>query len=103
MRNAPDAVRAVARTIPAGGVMTYGEIGREAGLHPRQVGRIVARISADIPWWRIVRADGTPAACHDGTAPALLAQEHVPFRGGRVDLRRGRDASPDRTPPPPEG
>lgn len=91
------AVRAVALSIPAGSVMTYGDIAFATGLHPRRVGRIVGVISESIPWWRIIRADGTPAACHDGTAPSLLVQEHVPFRGNRVDLRalrRHRAAPP---------
>ena len=94
MREPEEAVRAIAARIPPGSVMTYGDIAVEAGLHPRQVGRIVARISEEIPWWRVIRADGTPAACHDGTAPALLAREHVPFVGDRVDLRALRGSGP---------
>ena len=90
MQSPEDAVRATAAEIPSGSVMTYGDIAVETGLHPRQVGQNVARISGDIPWWRVVRADGTPAACHDGAAPSLLAQEHVPFVGDKVDLRRLR-------------
>jgi len=85
-----DAVRETAATIPPGQVMTYGEIGFATGLHPRQVGRIVARLAEDIPWWRVIRADGTPAACHGGTAPSLLAEERVPFAGQKVDLRELR-------------
>lgn len=80
-------VRDVAAAIPAGEVMSYGEIGSVTGLHPRQVGRIVARIADDIPWWRVVRADGTPPTCHGGTARALLEGEHVPFVGAKVDWR----------------
>lgn len=97
MEDPAAAVRAVALTIPPGRVMTYGDIAWATGLHPRQVGRIVGAISQSIPWWRIIRADGAPAICHDGTAPALLASEQVPFRGDRVDLRalrRHRAAPP---------
>ncbi|NUV51275.1 cysteine methyltransferase, partial [Streptomyces sp. CAI-78] len=43
-----------------------------------------------LPWWRVVHADGTPATCHEGRAPALLAEEGTPMRGGRVDLGRAR-------------
>lgn len=86
MTSADDRVRDIAAMIPAGEVMTYGQIARLAGLNPRHVGRIVSRISNDIPWWRIIRADGTPPACHGGTATGLLRREHVPFRGARVDL-----------------
>lgn len=81
-----EAVWLVARSIPSGRVMSYGQIGRECGVHPRRVGRIVSRIGDDIPWWRIVRSDGTPAACHDGAAPAILRSEGVPFEGDKVDF-----------------
>lgn len=93
MEDPREAVRATAVTIQAGEVMTYGEIAVATGLAPRQVGRHVAALE-DIPWWRIIRADGTPATCHDGTAPALLAREHIPFRGRRVDLRALRRPVP---------
>ncbi|MGP9735700.1 MGMT family protein [Brachybacterium sp. AOP42-C2-15] len=104
MEDPAAAVRAVALTIPSGSVMTYGEIAFATGLHPRQVGRIVGLISESIPWWRILRADGTPATCHGGTAPALLAKEHVPFRGNRVDLRalRQHHAAPPHPSQPPQ-
>lgn len=87
MQNLDDRVRAVANSIATGDVMTYGEIGQITGLHPRQVGRIVARVADDIPWWRVVRVDGTPASCHEGRALALLEQEEIPLAGGRVDWR----------------
>lgn len=87
-------VRGIARGIERGEVMTYGEIARVAGLSPRHVGRIVSRIADDIPWWRVVRADGTPAACHGGSAPELLRREGVPFIGARVDRRALDPAAP---------
>ena len=102
MEDPRGAVRAIAVSIRAGDVMTYGDIAVETGLHPRQVGRHVAALE-DIPWWRIVRADGTPATCHDGTAHALLEREHVPFRGRRVDLRALRARPAPSTDDPPGG
>ncbi|WP_299300867.1 MGMT family protein [uncultured Brachybacterium sp.] len=103
MEDPAAAVHGVALTIPPGEVMTYGEIAFATGLHPRQVGRIVGLLSESIPWWRIIRADGAPPTCHDGTAPSLLAAEQVPFRGARVDLRalRQHHAAPPRTPQSP--
>jgi methylated-DNA-protein-cysteine methyltransferase related protein len=47
----------------------------------------------DIPWWRVVRADGSLAA--GDRQRARLEAEGVPFRagaGGRVDLRVARIA-----------
>lgn len=87
MKHDDDRVRDIAVAIPAGEVMTYGQIAQGAGLNPRQVGRIISRISDTIPWWRIIRADGTPPACHGGTASGILHQEQVPFTGTKVDRR----------------
>lgn len=98
MQHRPDdRVRAVATQIPAGDVLTYGEIAHVTGLNPRHVGRIVARISGEIPWWRIIRADGTPPTCHGGCAADILRQEQVPFAGSKVNryaLVRMRTAPP---------
>ena len=81
-------VRAIVVSLPAGVVASYGEIGRLAGIGPRQAGRLVARLDDGVPWWRVVYADGTPATCHDGGARALLEAEGVPFRDGRVDMTK---------------
>ena len=78
-------VRAVALGIPPGQVMTYGQIGKICGLHPRHVGQLVAKFTGDEPWWRIVAADGVPAGCHGGIAHELLLAEGVPFTGYRID------------------
>jgi|SRR5690554_6169375 len=86
-----DQVSAIIDTIPTGSVMTYGEIAKVAGIGPRQAGRAVGLAAPHVPWWRVVYADGTPATCHDGTAPRLLAAEGVPFRDGRVDMRTMRN------------
>lgn len=79
-------VRCVVMTIPAGRVVAYGEIGRALGIGPRQAGRAVSLLDDDVPWWRVVHADGAVATCHEGGARALLEAEGVPFRDGRVDL-----------------
>jgi alkylated DNA nucleotide flippase Atl1 len=42
----------------------------------------------DVPWWRIVRADGSLAK--GARQRALLEAEGVPFRGDRVDMRVAR-------------
>ncbi len=79
-------VRTIVVKIPAGRVAAYGEIGRALGIGPRQAGRAVSMLGDDVPWWRVVHADGAPATCHDGSARALLEAEGVPFRGSRVDM-----------------
>jgi methylated-DNA-protein-cysteine methyltransferase-like protein len=42
----------------------------------------------DVPWFRIVRSDGTLAK--GARQRALLEAEGVPFRGERVDMRAAR-------------
>jgi methylated-DNA-protein-cysteine methyltransferase related protein len=72
------------RAIPEGFVRTYGDIDARA---PRLVGRILAT-SHDLPWHRVVRADGTIP--QGQPQRELLMAEGVPMRGDRVDLDRAR-------------
>ncbi|MFD4428168.1 MGMT family protein [Nocardia sp. NPDC058497] len=85
-----DQVREVVAAIPPGRVATYGDIGKQIGVGPRQVGRAMSLLGDDIPWWRVTYADGTPATCHDGEARGMLAAEGTPMRGAKVDLDRAR-------------
>jgi methylated-DNA-protein-cysteine methyltransferase related protein len=73
------------RAIPEGFVRTYGDIDPRA---PRLVGLVLSQTHADIPWQRVVRADGTlPKGARQR---ALLVREGVPMRGDRVDLDDAR-------------
>jgi methylated-DNA-protein-cysteine methyltransferase related protein len=80
------------RAIPVGFVRTYGDVSPRA---PRLAGRLLASFNApDIPWWRVVRADGSLAAGEQQRD--RLEAEGVPFRPGatpRVDLKVARLAS----------
>jgi methylated-DNA-protein-cysteine methyltransferase-like protein len=74
------------RAIPEGFVRTYGDIDSSA---PRLVGHVLATYERDdLPWHRVVRADGSVAKGRRQLA--LLGREGVPLRGNRVDLRRAR-------------
>ena len=73
------------RRIPRGSVQTYGGIDPHA---PRLVGRVLATTHRELPWHRVVRADGSMT--QGERQRALLELEGVPMRGGRVDLRRAR-------------
>lgn len=75
-------VLATVARIPEGFVATYGDCSPGA---PRFTGTVLSRDGDTVPWWRVVRADGSLAK--DGRQHALLAAEGVPFRGRRVDLR----------------
>jgi len=74
------------RDIPPGHVQTYGDIDPDA---PRLVGRVLATThEADLPWFRVVRADGSVAKGEQQLE--LLRRDGVPLRGDRVDLDRAR-------------
>lgn len=92
----------VAELIPAGRVLTYGDIAEwleEGG--PRQVGRAMALYGGAVPWWRVVRADGVPLAGQEQQALAHYHAEGTPLREPaaasrrrgevpRLDMRRAR-------------
>jgi len=87
-------VEAVLRTveqIPPGSVASYGDIAEAVGAGgPRQVGRVMALHGGAVPWWRVVRADGSPARCHEQQALDLLRAEGTPLRGPRVVMSEAR-------------
>ncbi len=70
------------RAIPEGFVRTYGDVSPGA---PRYAGTVLFEIDEpDLPWWRVVRADGSLAK--GSRQKALLVAEGVPFRRGRVEM-----------------
>ncbi|MBB5936810.1 MGMT family protein [Streptomyces zagrosensis] len=91
-------VLVVTERIPPGRVMTYGDVaewlaqeidpeaapvpgggGRGVG-GPRQVGRVMALYGEAVPWWRVVRADGTLLPGHERQALAHYRAEGTPLR-----------------------
>jgi methylated-DNA-protein-cysteine methyltransferase-like protein len=70
------------RRVPAGFVTTYGDLSPGA---PRFAGSVLSRShDPDIPWQRIVRADGSLPKGEQQRR--LLETEGVPFKGKRVDM-----------------
>jgi len=81
------------REIPYGSVSTYGDIDRKA---PRRVGFVLATTQEELPWQRVVRADGgVPMGAEQ---LELLRREGVPIKGRRVDLARARYSEGDQDP-----
>jgi alkylated DNA nucleotide flippase Atl1 len=87
----------VVDSIPAGHVMSYGDVAELLGEGgPRQVGRVMALWGGGVAWWRVVHADGTLLAGHERAALARYEAEGTPLRspgaGGmpRVYMRRAR-------------
>jgi methylated-DNA-protein-cysteine methyltransferase-like protein len=74
------------RAIPPGYVRTYGDLSPGA---PRLAGTVLSRSDErDLPWHRVVRADGSLAK--GARQRRLLEAEGVPFRGERVVLTSAR-------------
>jgi alkylated DNA nucleotide flippase Atl1 len=83
----------VVEQIPAGRVLTYGDVAALVGTGgPRQVGQVMSRWGSSVPWWRVLRADGRPAQGHEERALEHYADEGTPLRpdGERVNLRLAR-------------
>jgi len=80
-------ILACVEAIPAGRVMTYGDIAEYVGASsPRIVGRVLALDDGSVPWHRVVRADGTPAPHLFTEQRQRLLAEGVLFTGERVRL-----------------
>jgi alkylated DNA nucleotide flippase Atl1 len=74
------------RTTPEGFVRTYGDVSPGA---PRVAGAVLSACDdEELPWHRIVRADGSLAK--GARQRALLEAEGVPFRGTRVVMSVAR-------------
>lgn len=71
--------------LPAGTVVTYGEVAMEAGRPgaARAVGRILSGHGDTVPWWRVVPASGR-------LAPALAARQAVALRAEGIEVIDGR-------------
>ena len=80
-----DVILARIRRVPPGYVTTYGDLSPGA---PRLAGAVLSRTGAEVPWWRVVRADGSLAKGTDQRE--RLMDEGVPFRRGRVVMAEAR-------------
>ena len=73
------------RRVPQGFVTTYGDLSPGA---PRHAGRALAQMPGELPWWRVVRSDGTwPKGAEQR---ARLLAEDVPIKGRRVVMSEAR-------------
>ena len=81
-----ETIYARVRRVPAGYVTTYGDLSPGAARH---AGRALALArDAELPWWRVVRSDGSwPKGAEQR---ARLLAEDVPIRGDRVVMIEAR-------------
>lgn len=82
-------VLSLVERVPPGRVTTYGALADAVGRYgPRRVGSVMAEHGGPVPWWRVVRADGSLPPSHDERARAAYLEEGTPLTAsGRVDLR----------------
>ncbi|HSN01019.1 MAG TPA: MGMT family protein [Rudaea sp.] len=90
-----EAILRVIHAIPRGRVTSYGEVAARARLprRARLVGRVLGAYSVlKLPWQRVLRSDGRIAFPRGSSGyreqRALLIEEGVIVRNGRVDLSR---------------
>lgn len=95
----------VVARIPSGRVVAYGDIAKALGEGgARNVGTVMSRYGSDVPWWRVIRADGRPPQGHDAVALEHWRAEGTPMvrglvEGGRADMVAARWQIPDRAEP----
>ena len=86
------AVYALVRRIPSGHVVTYGQVAALVGRvrSARAVGGAIGRCPADVPWHRVVNAQGriSRRRSESGMLTQRIRLEHegVRLRRGRVPL-----------------
>ena len=77
--------------IPRGRVLSYGDVAELVGAGSgRAVGTVMARYGAEVPWHRVLHADGTCATHKTDRQLEMLRAEGVPVTGLRVDMTRAR-------------
>lgn len=96
-KNYRERVFEIVRQIPEGRVMTYGQIAEILGENytPRTVGFVMNSAEKDVPWQRVINAQG---ACSTGhiILPVNLQQQILESEGvafnekGRCDLKKYR-------------
>ena len=84
-------VRDVVASIPPGQTLSYGEVAARAGIRSaRLVGRILAEDGHDLPWHRVLRADGSSAPQVAREQAARLRAEGILVVDGRLPREHRR-------------
>lgn len=83
-----DRIRDAIASVPRGKVASYGDIAAMSGApSPRIIGWVLKEDGADLPWHRIVRADGTVAKPQQ---LPMLRNEGLDIPGSKIDMARYR-------------
>jgi methylated-DNA-protein-cysteine methyltransferase-like protein len=99
-RSRAEHILACVASIPAGRVMTYGDVAEFAGTgSARLVGRVLAADGGGVPWHRVLRADGSLAEHLYSEQRQRLLAEGIRFAGDRIELASFRwDGRPSSRP-----
>lgn len=68
--------------VPAGRVVSYGDLGALVGIGPRHVGRVMSQWGSNVPWWRVTNRSGDLPA-------ELLARARPHWDEEGIEVRRG--------------
>lgn len=78
--------------IPAGRVVTCGDLAELVGIGPRLAGRVMSTWGSGVPWWRVVNAAGDLPDVHLPRAIRHWAKEGILVkdsgRGCRISQHR---------------
>lgn len=66
--------------VPAGSVVTYGDIAELVGIGPRLAGRVLGTWGSGVPWWRVVNAAGDLPDFHLRAARAHWLEEGIAIK-----------------------
>lgn len=87
----------VVASIPAGRVMTYGDVAAVFGRRgARAVGMVMRYHGSGLPWWRVIRSGGNPPVGLEELARAEYEREGTPLLpansgpGYRIDYDSSR-------------
>lgn len=84
-------VEAFVALVPAGRVVTYGDVSEALAAGTAQgVGTVMARSKGSLPWWRVVRADGGLEPSLARRAAGHWDDEGIRHADGRCDIVRHR-------------
>lgn len=93
------AVWRIVKQIPAGSVLSYGQVAALAGYprHSRQVAQALRRSEEPLPWHRVIKTNFNLASGPDAhlykEQMARLKAEGVVFDNGRIVAERSREES----------
>ena len=76
--------------VPAGRVVSYGDIAELVGTSARRVGAVMASAGPGVPWWRVVNAAGRLPDHLTTEASRYWAEEGTPAVDGRCVMSRAR-------------